>query len=66
MSNNYPSGEVYGSKALTLAIIGMSALILMGALWSPAPPAIAAANKAPAAQIEQVVVTAPHTPGAAG
>jgi hypothetical protein len=66
MSNNYPSGEIYGSKVLTLAIIGTSALILMGALWSPAPPADAAAGKAPAAQIEQVVITAPHTPATAG
>jgi hypothetical protein len=64
MSNNYPSGEVYGSKVLTLAIIGTSALILMGALWSPAPPAATAAGKAPAAQVEEVVVTAP--PATAG
>jgi hypothetical protein len=66
MSNNYPSGEVYGSKVLTLAAIGMCALILMGALWTPAPSAIAAAGTAPAAQIEQVVVTAPHIPAAVG
>jgi len=36
MSNHNSDGEVYGSKALTLAVIAMSALVLAGTIYSPA------------------------------
>jgi hypothetical protein len=56
---NDSHGEVYGAKALNLAIIGISVLIMLGVLWQPAPSHSAAAK--PAAQIEQVAkVPAPH------
>lgn len=37
MSNRNSDGEVYGSNALTLAVIAMSALVLAGTVYSPAP-----------------------------
>jgi hypothetical protein len=62
--NSNTNGEVYGSKVLNLAIIGTTVLILLGILWQPAP-SHAVANK-PAAQVEQVVVTAPAANAKAG
>ncbi|HEY5337261.1 MAG TPA: hypothetical protein VIJ85_03585 [Rhizomicrobium sp.] len=56
--NSNSNGEVFGSKVLNFAIIATSALILMGVLYQPATTPIAAAGKAQAAHVEQVVVTA--------
>jgi hypothetical protein len=57
---NPSTGEVFGAKALNLAIIGMSVVILLGVLWQPAPVHVTAAS--PTTQIQQVVakVPAPH------
>ena len=49
---NDSHGEVYGTKALNLAVFGASVLIMLGVLWQPAPKQIAAAK--PAAQLEHV------------
>ena len=59
MSNYSSTGEVYGSKALTFAIIAASAAILMGVVYSPAQTAAQPRVNQPA--IEQVVVTSPAT-----
>lgn len=65
MSKYNSNGEVYGSKALTLAMIAVSALILAGTVYSPAQ----VPSKATAAQpqVQEVVVKAPAaSPGIAG
>jgi hypothetical protein len=54
---NDSHGEVYGTKALNLAVIGASVLIMLGVLWQPAPTHIAAAK--PAAQIAHVATKTP-------
>jgi len=35
MTNLSSDGEVFGSKALTIAVIALSALILAGTIYSP-------------------------------
>ena len=54
---NSSNGEVFGARALNLAIIGMSVLILLGMLWQPAPAHPAAAN--PTVQVQQVAAKVP-------
>ncbi len=61
---NDSHGEVFGTKALNLAVIGVTVLIMLGVLWQPAPHHVAV-NK-PAAQIEQVVAKAPAPHPVAG
>ncbi len=56
MSNYDSNGEVYGTKALTLAIIAASAMILMGVVYTPGQ---APAQTRAQSTIEQVVVAAP-------
>jgi hypothetical protein len=56
--NNNSNGEVYGSKALNLSVIGLSVLILAGMFWQPAPVHARSAAVKRAAAVEQVVVTA--------
>jgi hypothetical protein len=56
MSKHNSDGEVYGSKALTFAIIATSALILAGTIYSPAPQTQQTGAAQPT--VEQVVVTA--------
>lgn len=52
-------GEVAGVEALNVAVIAGATLLLLGALWSPAAPAVQAAAAQPVAQaMEQVVVIA--------
>jgi hypothetical protein len=63
MSNNYPTGEVYGSKVLTFAIITTTVALGVGMLWSPAQHSVHAAKMQPA--VEEVVVTA-HSPAISG
>lgn len=58
MSKYNSDGEVYGSKALTLAMIAVSAFVLAGTVYSP--PAQTTQVSQPAA--EQVVVTAHPAP----
>ena len=58
MTHNTSDGEVYGSKALTLAIIAASAFILAGTIYSPSQQAPGAAQ--PAAQ--QIVDTTHSAP----
>lgn len=53
MTNRNSDGEVYGSKTLTLAVIAMSALVLAGTIYSPAPPGAQTSS----AQPQQVVDT---------
>ncbi|HXL99089.1 MAG TPA: hypothetical protein VN932_04095 [Rhizomicrobium sp.] len=55
MRNYTSDNEVYGAKALYMAIVVGTALLLAGAIWAPAP----APAKAPNTAIEQVVVTSP-------
>jgi hypothetical protein len=62
-NNNYPTGEVYGSKVLTFAIIATTIALGFGMLWSPAQHAVQPAK--PQNPAEQVVVTA-HVPGVSG
>jgi hypothetical protein len=65
MSKYNSNGEVYGSKALTLAMIAVSALILAGTVYSPAQISQKAA--ASQSQVQEVVVKAPAaTPGVSG
>ncbi|MGN6514206.1 MAG: hypothetical protein ACTHLR_00010 [Rhizomicrobium sp.] len=59
MSKYNSDGEVYGSKALTLAMIAVSAFVLAGTIYSP-PVAQTAQISQPIA--EQVVVTAHPAP----
>jgi hypothetical protein len=54
MTNYKSDGEVYGSKALTLAMIAASAFILAGTIYSPSP---SPAQASPAAT-QQIVDTA--------
>jgi hypothetical protein len=52
-------GEVFGTKALNLLIIGASVIVLLGVLWQPAPAHVAAGQ--PTAHIEQVAkAPVPH------
>ena len=53
MRNYTSDNEVYGAKALYMAIVVGAALLLAGAIWAPAPA------KAPNTAIEQVVATSP-------
>lgn len=48
--------EVFGTKALTWAIIGLTVIIMQGVLWQPAIHVAAAKSSA---QIEQVAAKAP-------
>ena len=57
MSTYSSDGEVFGAKALYGAMVIGATLLLLGAVWSPAPPAAPA--KAHNSAIEEVVVTAP-------
>jgi len=59
--NNYPTGEVYGSQALTFAIIAATLAMGLGMLWSPAEHQ----PTKPQAPIEEVVVSA-HAPAVSG
>jgi len=52
-------GEVFGSKALTLAVIATSAFILAGMVYSPSQQD----PKTPSAQTQQIVDTAHTTAG---
>jgi hypothetical protein len=54
---NRSTGEVFGAKALNLAIIGMSVLILLGMLWQPVAIPVTATGST--AQHEQVVAKVP-------
>ena len=49
-------GEVAGAEALNVAVIAGATLLLLGALWSPAPATSAVV--ASAQPMEQVVVVA--------
>jgi hypothetical protein len=50
-------GEVFGTKALTLAVIATSAFILAGMVYSPSQ----LDQKVPSVQTQQIVDTV-HTP----
>lgn len=54
-SSKSSNGEVFGASALYAAMVIGAALLLLGALWSPAPQAAQA--QAPA--VEQVAQLAP-------
>ena len=49
-------GEVAGAEVLNVAVIAGATLLLLGALWSPAP--VSAETHAAAQPMEQVVVIA--------
>lgn len=49
-------GEVAGAEVLNVAVIAGATLLLLGALWSPAP--VSAGVQAAAQPMEQVVVIA--------
>jgi hypothetical protein len=63
-SSNSSNGEVFGANALYAAMVIGAALLLLGALWSPAPQASPAKAQNPA--VEEVVVTAPVSAQVAG
>ena len=60
MRNYTSDNEVYGAKALYMAIVVGTALLLVGAVWSPAPAPAKAQNTA----IGQVVATSADKVGA--
>ena len=64
MAKYNSDGEVFGSKALTLAVIAVSATVLAGMVFSPAVTATHAKPAQPV--IEQVVVKAPATTPVSG
>lgn len=49
-------GEVAGAEVLNVAVIAGATLLLLGALWSPAP--VSSVAQAAAQPMEQVVVIA--------